>query len=402
MGFTRVSIANPDRATMALRAFVVLGRSSLQRLKIDQFPAIRAEGAAVAPRGVDDRTIGRFTGAVERASHGLARGHEAVLDGSLRHRLATTGVALLSVVASVGLLPRIGTEFVPKADDSETSVAFCTTVGSAPDVTESKARQVEALVHELPEVNREVEFTAKVSGRALGEVSADIRRVLERIEFPPGHGRRFGGSTEDMPQSFRYALSAPALAVGFINLIPASQFRSVLQPLALMASLPPTLIGVVLGLLLFRSTLNMFPVIGILVPMGLVTTNAILRVDFAIRSRGAGHGPARGAAARRAPAAAAHPDHDAGDDLRHGAAGCRADRGSGAARTDGPGGHRRRDHVVAADAGGGAGRLLLARRAGHLGAATWRHRAAACARSSRHPPRGPLKSSVSHPPEHAP
>ena len=69
-------------------------------------------------------------------------------------------------------------------------------------------------------------------------------------------------------------------------MILASQFRSFLQPLALMSSLPLTLIGVVLALLLFGSTLNMFSIIGIVMLMGLVTKNAILLIDFAIRARG--------------------------------------------------------------------------------------------------------------------
>jgi HAE1 family hydrophobic/amphiphilic exporter-1 len=68
-------------------------------------------------------------------------------------------------------------------------------------------------------------------------------------------------------------------------MILASQFKSFLQPLALMTSLPLTLIGVVLALMLFRSTLSMFSVIGIVMLMGLVTKNAILLVDFAIRMR---------------------------------------------------------------------------------------------------------------------
>jgi HAE1 family hydrophobic/amphiphilic exporter-1 len=68
-------------------------------------------------------------------------------------------------------------------------------------------------------------------------------------------------------------------------MILASQFRSFLQPLALMSSLPLTLIGVVLALLAFRSTLNMFSVIGVVMLMGLVTKNAILLIDFAIRAR---------------------------------------------------------------------------------------------------------------------
>jgi HAE1 family hydrophobic/amphiphilic exporter-1 len=88
-----------------------------------------------------------------------------------------------------------------------------------------------------------------------------------------------------MQESFGYALSALVLAVVFIYMILASQFKSFLQPLALMTALPLTLIGVVLALLLFGSAVSMFSLIGVVMLMGLVTKNAILLVDFAIRAR---------------------------------------------------------------------------------------------------------------------
>ena len=135
------------------------------------------------------------------------------------------------------------------------------------------------------DLTREVAINANVFGRAAGEVSADIRKTLDEIAMPPGYSYQFGGSTKNMAESFGYAVSALALAVIFIYMILASQFKSFLQPLALMTALPLTLIGVVLALLLFRSTLSMFSVIGVIMLMGLVTKNAILLVDFAIRAR---------------------------------------------------------------------------------------------------------------------
>ena len=114
-------------------------------------------------------------------------------------------------------------------------------------------------------------------------MSADIRAALAGIAFPPGYGWQFSGSTKNMQESFGYAVSALALAIIFIYMILASQFKSFLQPLALMTALPLTLIGVVLALLVFGSTLSMFSIIGIVMLMGLVTKNAILLVDFAIR-----------------------------------------------------------------------------------------------------------------------
>ena len=138
------------------------------------------------------------------------------------------------------------------------------------------------------DLNREVEITANVSGRSLGEVSADIQKLLDASAFPSGYRARFGGSTKDMQESFGYAVSALALAVIFIYMILASQFKSFLQPIALMSSLPLTLIGVVLILLVFGSTLNLFSIIGVVMLMGLVTKNAILLVDFANQARARG------------------------------------------------------------------------------------------------------------------
>jgi len=132
---------------------------------------------------------------------------------------------------------------------------------------------------------REVAINANVYNRSAGEVSGDIRKIMDGVQLPPGYRYQFGGSTKNMAESFGYAISALVLAIVFIYMILASQFKSFLQPMALMTALPLTLIGVVLALLLFGSSLSMFSIIGVIMLMGLVTKNAILLVDFAIRSR---------------------------------------------------------------------------------------------------------------------
>ncbi|MDD5325548.1 MAG: efflux RND transporter permease subunit, partial [Polaromonas sp.] len=130
---------------------------------------------------------------------------------------------------------------------------------------------------------REVAINANAYNRSAGEVSNDIKAALDAISFPPGYSYQFSGSTKNMAESFGYAVSALVMAILFIYMILASEFKSFLQPMALMTSLPLTLIGVVLALLLFGSTLSIFSIIGIVMLMGLVTKNAILLVDFAIR-----------------------------------------------------------------------------------------------------------------------
>ncbi len=135
------------------------------------------------------------------------------------------------------------------------------------------------------DLTREVAINGNADNRSLGEISNDIKKTLDTMQFPPGYKYQFGGSTKNMAESFGYAITALLMAIIFIYMILASQFKSFLQPLALMTSLPLTLIGVVLALLMFGSALSMFSIIGVVMLMGLVTKNAILLVDFAIRAR---------------------------------------------------------------------------------------------------------------------
>jgi HAE1 family hydrophobic/amphiphilic exporter-1 len=452
-------------------------------------------GPRGAPVTLYDKTIGRVTHLFDLLTEALSRAYQRILRWSLRHKLATLAIALATFVGSFFIIPLLGAEFVPKADFSETVINFYTPVGSSLELTEARAKQVDAALRELPEVkytvttinsgqaagkiyaavyvrlvdrkdrrrgidelvvpmrerlsripgititnigttdlgggkslqfsvqgpdlaelerlsrlitpklqaipglvdldstlkpdkptvainvkrdaasdvglnvnmlatslrtmvagttvgnwrapdgenydvnvrlsaesrdsiadlqrmpinvaaaadgsprsvrlsqvaditpstgpnqinrrdlNREINFDASAFGRSSGDVSADIKTALDGIGWPPGYRYTFGGSTKNMTESFEYAIGALALAVVFIYMILASQFKSFLQPLALMSALPLTLIGVVLALLIFGSTLNMFSIIGVVMLMGLVTKNAILLIDFAIRSR---------------------------------------------------------------------------------------------------------------------
>lgn len=458
-------------------------------------PSIHGQGDPARPRSLYERTLGRVTQWFEQATEVLAQAYQSILRWALAHGKTTLAAAVAIFVASVLMVPLLGTEFVPKADYSETTVNFYTPMGASLEATEAQARRVEAEIRRLPEVRytlatintgnaqgktqasiyvrlvdraqrsrsvdqmsvvlrevlaqipgitvtqvglldpvsgqkqiefslmgpdlaelerlnvraqaalrqipglvdldsslkpakptvqlavrreaasdlglsvgaiaaslrtlvagetvgnwrasddqtydvkvrlapefraqpgdllrlpfalpggdgsgpvvqlqqvaevreatgpnqinrralaREVQLTANASLRSVGEVSADIRRAMDGLGLPPGYRYAFSGSTKNMAESFAYAVSALALAVIFIYMILASQFKSFLQPLALMTALPLTLIGVVLALLMFRSALSMFSIIGVIMLMGLVTKNAILLVDFAIRAR---------------------------------------------------------------------------------------------------------------------
>ena len=126
------------------------------------------------------------------------------------------------------------------------------------------------------------------SGRSVGQVNADIDKIVKATVLPPGYRFNVGGAAQDEDEIFGNIGSALGLALIFIYIVLASQFGSFLQPLAIMASLPLSLIGVMISLKLFHSTINLFSLIGLIMLMGLVTKNAILLVDFANHARKAG------------------------------------------------------------------------------------------------------------------
>jgi multidrug efflux pump subunit AcrB len=138
------------------------------------------------------------------------------------------------------------------------------------------------------DLQRRQAIYAGTEGRPSGDVGADVQKIVKEWQLPPGYRFDIGGQTKDQQEAFTGVLFAIAAAVIFIYIVLASQFSSFVQPLAIMASLPLAMIGVMLALLVTRSTLNLFSMIGLVMLMGLVTKNAILLVDFANHGRRAG------------------------------------------------------------------------------------------------------------------
>ena len=104
---------------------------------------------------------------------------------------------------------------------------------------------------------------------------------VAKIQLPPGYRVSAGGQTESQNQVFGSIFVALGVAVLLMYLILVVQFGSFLDPLAILISLPLSLIGVVLALIITRDTLNLMSLIGVILLMGIVAKNAILLIDFA-------------------------------------------------------------------------------------------------------------------------
>lgn len=130
---------------------------------------------------------------------------------------------------------------------------------------------------------RSIAVSANAQGRSNGEVTADAMKLAKSFDFPPGYGLELGGQGQDQQELMTQMVIALLSGIGLMYLILVIQFGSFTAPLAVMISLPLSLIGVVLALLATQQTLNLMSMIGIIMLMGLVAKNAILLLDAARR-----------------------------------------------------------------------------------------------------------------------
>ncbi len=126
-----------------------------------------------------------------------------------------------------------------------------------------------------------VNVELNTSGRASGDVTNDIQKRLAKVQLPPGVRLTFGGDAQNQNEVFSQIFFALGVAVLLRYLILVVQFGSFLDPLAIMMSLPLSLIGVMLALAITRNTINIMSLIGVILLMGIVAKNAILLIDFA-------------------------------------------------------------------------------------------------------------------------
>jgi HAE1 family hydrophobic/amphiphilic exporter-1 len=138
------------------------------------------------------------------------------------------------------------------------------------------------------DMSRQVVISGNLDQLPLGTAAAKALETAATVDMAPGYHVRMAGDTEIMVESFGYMAEALVLAIIFVYLILAAQFESFIDPLAIMLSLPLSIVGMAGMLMLTRDTVNMMSLIGLILLMGLVTKNAILLVDYTkvLRRRG--------------------------------------------------------------------------------------------------------------------
>jgi hydrophobe/amphiphile efflux-1 (HAE1) family protein len=138
-------------------------------------------------------------------------------------------------------------------------------------------------------LQRIIDVTANVApGKDLGGASEAVQRVLDELPPPEGFTVRLGGQTEAQGQAFADLSFAAILAILLVYMVLASQFKSLIDPLVIMFSVPLGVTGVFAALWLTGTTLSVNSFMGIIMMVGIVVSNGVLLVDFAnvLRSRG--------------------------------------------------------------------------------------------------------------------
>lgn len=127
---------------------------------------------------------------------------------------------------------------------------------------------------------RVVNVSANISDRFLGKVIQDAQQQLDKLVLPEDYRYEFVGENREMQESFLELGLALVLSIILVYMIIAAQFESLLMPLAVMFSVPFSLIGVILALLLADKSLNVLSFIGIIMLVGIVVNNSIVLIDY--------------------------------------------------------------------------------------------------------------------------
>ncbi|WP_312420197.1 efflux RND transporter permease subunit [Anaerospora hongkongensis] len=187
-------------------------------------------------------------------------------DYQIRVQLEEQGRSSLDDVANLLIASKTG-NFVRLGDIANV------TLSSGPTQIDRESRQRQVIVY------------ANVVGVSAGDVTAKVKELMPSLNLPLGYSYKFVGQAQTMQDSFMEIAKALLLAVVLIYMVLAAQFESFVHPFTIMLSLPFSLTGAILGLLIAGQTMNIISLIGVIMLMGLVTKNAILLVDYANQLR---------------------------------------------------------------------------------------------------------------------
>jgi HAE1 family hydrophobic/amphiphilic exporter-1 len=127
---------------------------------------------------------------------------------------------------------------------------------------------------------RTIMVSADVIDRKLSDVIADVESTLAKMEFQSGYLVKLAGESEEMKTSFNSLRFALIMSLVMVYMIMAAQFESLTQPLIILFTVPLSLIGVMLALLVTSTSINVVALLGVIMLGGIVVNNGIVLIDY--------------------------------------------------------------------------------------------------------------------------
>ncbi|HHQ8911250.1 TPA: efflux RND transporter permease subunit [Bacillus cereus] len=132
------------------------------------------------------------------------------------------------------------------------------------------------------------EVSAKLTSDDVSKASAAVQKEVDKMDLPSGVDVSMGGVTKDIEESFKQLGLAMLAAIAIVYFVLVVTFGGALAPFAILFSLPFTIIGALVALLISGETLSVSAMIGALMLIGIVVTNAIVLIDRVIHKENEG------------------------------------------------------------------------------------------------------------------
>ena len=153
------------------------------------------------------------------------------------------------------------------------------------DIAKVAAQPAPSAVTQIDGI-RAVTLTATPDTEDLGALTQTVQSRLDGLPgVPAGVSVDLGGSSDDQAEAFRELGVAMLLAIVLVFLIMVATFRSLVQPLILLTSIPFAATGALIGLLVTDTALGVPAMVGLLMLIGIVVTNAIVLIDLINKKR---------------------------------------------------------------------------------------------------------------------
>ena len=220
-------------------------------------------------------TVGQVAQALRPAFAGIDVGDWIDPSGETRDVTIRLAPESRTVVADLESLPLL------VGGDNEKSIPLGQVAHVTPSIGPARIDHLDR--------DRVIIVEANTENRALSAVVGDtMARVQQAVTFPTGYSLSQGGETEEQQEIFTQMFIAIGVAILLMYFVLVVQFGSFLEPFSIMLSLPLSLIGVMLALMITGESLNIMSMIGVILLVGIVAKNAILLIDFAKWSEEAG------------------------------------------------------------------------------------------------------------------